>query len=145
MEKLKNDYTGYDHRVQKQSNLTSHLDTPVERTEQRPMYEEPKHVPEQARDSQMVKQTHLASVDPATGKSSTNGYSQSSDTEVIDWIVSGLPPNFEASQFKKIAMVKHMVKAIVDEDTFKGTCLGTGRIQIRLNHGESSESVRMNF
>ena len=55
MEKLRGDYTGYDHRSQKQSNLTSALDTPVERPVETPMYEEPKHVPNQAKDSQMVK------------------------------------------------------------------------------------------
>jgi hypothetical protein len=48
--------------------------------------------------------------------------------EVIDWVVSGLPPTFEPSQFKKVAQVKHVIKATVDEDNFKGTCLGTGRL-----------------
>lgn len=46
---------------------------------------------------------------------------------------------------KKVSGIKHVFKATVDEDNFKGTCTGTGNIQIRLNHGEDAETVRLNF
>ena len=89
----------------------------------------------------------LASNNPATGETSLKGYdmTETAAPEVIDWVVSGLPPTMEATQLKKLAQVKHVIKATVDEDNFKGTCLGTGRIQIRLNHGETAENVRLNF
>lgn len=40
---------------------------------------------------------------------------------------------------------KHIVSAVVDVDVFTGSCKGTGRIQIRLNHGETADSVRLNY
>jgi hypothetical protein len=72
----------------------------------------------------------LASNNPATHSSSLIGHDLASESapENIDWVVSGLPPNCEARDLKKIAQVKHVVKAFCDEDSFKGTCLGTGRI-----------------
>jgi hypothetical protein len=64
---------------------------------------------------------------------------------VVDWLVSGLPPTTEIRDLKKTSQAKHVISATVDENNFTGTCTGTGRIKIRLNHGESSDSVRLNF
>ena len=90
---------------------------------------------------------HLASRDPNTGEKIISGYDQAmqANPEIIDWVISGLPPNFVATDFKKVAQVKHIFKATIDEDNFRGTCLGTGRIQIRLSHGEDAEMVKLNF
>lgn len=47
----------------------------------------------------------LASNDPATHSSSLIGHDLASESapENIDWVVSGLPPNCEARDLKKIA------------------------------------------
>lgn len=41
--------------------------------------------------------------------------------------------------------VKHVISASIDEDNMKGTCTGTGRIQVRLNPGETREQVELNY
>lgn len=51
----------------------------------------------------------------------------------------------DARELKKVSGAKHVISSDVDEDRLKGTCLGTGRIQIRLNQGESLDSVTLNF
>ena len=56
---------------------------------------------------------------------------------LIDLTVQGLPEHMDARELKKISGAKHVISATVDEDKLKGTCLGTGRIQIRLNQGET--------
>ena len=38
-----------------------------------------------------------------------------------------------------------MFDAHVDSDNLKNVCAGTGRIKIRLNHGESLDKVKLNF
>lgn len=53
--------------------------------------------------------------------------------EVVDMEVSNLPQHFDARELKKASGARHVIKATVDEDNMKGICLGTGRIQIRLN------------
>lgn len=60
-------------------------------------------------------------------------------------VVSNLKPDAQADTLKKIAGSKHVVNAVVDEDNMLGTCKGTGRIQIRLNNGETTEQVKLNF
>ena len=37
------------------------------------------------------------------------------------------------------------MSATVNFDNLKGTCKGTGRLQIRLNNGESLDQVKLNF
>lgn len=64
---------------------------------------------------------------------------------MIDWLVSGLPGSCEIRDLKKVSQAKHVISATVDENNFTGQCTGTGRIKIRLNHGESADDVRLNF
>lgn len=64
---------------------------------------------------------------------------------VVDLSVSGLPEHMDARELKKTSGAKHVISTVVDEDRLKGTCLGTGRIQIRLNQGETLDSVTLNF
>ena len=65
--------------------------------------------------------------------------------EVVDLSLKGLPENCEVNQLKAVSGSKHVISAVVDEDNMKGTCTGTGRIKLRLNHGESVDQVMMNF
>ena len=44
-----------------------------------------------------------------------------------------------------MAGVKHVVSATVDEDNMKGTCLGTGKVRVRLNQGETRDQIELNF
>jgi len=60
-------------------------------------------------------------------------------------VVGNLPENYNAENLKKISGSKHVIGATVEEDNFRGVCKGTGRIQIRLNNGESSDLVKLNF
>jgi hypothetical protein len=90
------------------------------------------------RESQATKQAMLASNCPATGQSTLQHYhAVKEQPQVIDLTVQGLPEHMDARELKKISGAKHVISATVDEDKLKGTCLGTGRIQIRLNQGET--------
>ena len=51
--------------------------------------------------------------------------------------IKGLPENFDNIAFKKVANVKHVVSAEIQQDNVKGVCTGTGRIKVRLNEGET--------
>lgn len=59
--------------------------------------------------------------------------------------MSNLNSDAKAENLKKISGSKHVISAVVDEDNMLGTCKGTGRIQIRLNNGETTEQVKLNF
>jgi len=77
----------------------------------------------------------LASNDPFSGESSMKHYNAAdgSKPEVIDLQLSNLPQHMEAKELKRMSGAKHVISCVVDEDNMKGICLGTGRIQIRLN------------
>ena len=40
---------------------------------------------------------------------------------------------------------RHVVQINLDEDRMKGTCTGTGRMQIRLNQNQNLEDIKSNF
>lgn len=81
-----------------------------------------------------------------TGASSLAQYSSvKSKPEIVDLLVSKLPADTEALTLKKIAGSKHVISATIDEDKLMGTCTGTGRVQIRLNNGETADQVKFNF
>lgn len=42
---------------------------------------------------------------------------------------------------KKASGAAHVINVALDEDNMKGICLGTGRIQIRLNRNENLENI----
>lgn len=151
-EPLKRDYANFSAKDEKANLLTSDLDKDLKESAgavniQTPNEDEASQYFMQGRETKATKQMFLASNDFATHATSLQGYDKASLSapEVIDWIVSGLPANADGKDLKKIAQVKHVVRAVCDEDSFKGTCLGTGRIQIRLNHGETADQVRLNF
>ena len=89
----------------------------------------------------------LASNNFITGVSSLDHYdvAKNSAPEVIDLVIANLPATTQAQTLKKISQSKHVVSATVDEDNFRGVCTGTGRTQIRLNHGETADQVKLNF
>lgn len=51
----------------------------------------------------------------------------------------------DARELKKASGAKHVISSTVDEDNMKGVCLGTGRIKIRLNQGETLDSITLNL
>ena len=65
--------------------------------------------------------------------------------DVYELSLSGLGSNMNAQDIKKMAGVKHVIAASVVEDNMKGTCVGTGTVKVRLNHGETREQVELNF
>lgn len=77
-EKLKSDYSAYNHKSAKHSNLASAMDKPVPETAQVATTE-----PDNSsyylggRETKSTKQMFLASNDPATGKTSLRGYDAS--------------------------------------------------------------------
>ena len=62
--------------------------------------------------------------------------------ELIDLDLSDLPQHVDEIDVKKAANVKHVISTELAVDNFKGICTGTGRIKIRLNEGETLESVQ---
>jgi hypothetical protein len=58
--------------------------------------------------------------------------------EVVDLVLTGLKETCDKQDIKQAAKVKHIIMNEVDVDNFKGICKGTGRVQIRLNDGESA-------
>jgi len=72
----------------------------------------------------------LASNCPITGKSSMVAYQeqQKAPAQVIDLSLKNLPADADLKQVKRLAGVKHVIDAQLDEDNFRGICKGTGRI-----------------
>lgn len=99
----------------------------------------------EGRETKAIKQAMLASNSFTNGASSLQYYSEAKPVEVVDLVIGNLPPDCQAHMLKKVCGSKHVISATVDEDNFRGICKGTGRIQIRLNHGETPETVKMNF
>lgn len=90
----------------------------------------------------------LASNDPITGKSSLAAYDQVRPLDaprVLDLELKNLSPNADLIGVKKMSGARHVISTALDEDNMKGICLGTGRIQIRLNRDENFEDIELNF
>ena len=43
---------------------------------------------------------------------------------------------------RKIAGARHIVDAIVDHDTIRNQCIGSGKILVRLGEGEDLEQIK---
>ena len=65
--------------------------------------------------------------------------------EVLDLLLSGLSPYVDNLDLKQYCKVKHIINTEIDVDNMKGTCKGTGRIQIRLNGDETREYIQRNL
>lgn len=114
---------------------SSIFDKPVEAPPRQPERQDPiavYNIP--GRETKATKQALLASNDPLTGQSSLRHYHAVSEApRVVDLTIQGLPEHMDARELKRTSGAKHVISTVVDEDRLKGTCLGTGRIQIRLN------------
>jgi hypothetical protein len=64
---------------------------------------------------------------------------------VYELVVSGLPTNTEGGDLRRIAGAKHIVDAIVEQDTIKNVCTGNGKIRVRLGDGEDLDSIKNQF
>lgn len=51
----------------------------------------------------------------------------------------------QAAELKRMSGAKHVIASSVAEDNFRGVCTGTGSVQIRLNNGETPDSVKLNY
>lgn len=82
-----------------------------------------------------------------THNSTLNHYESATQAkpQEVDLVLSELPPNTNKETLKQIAGSKHIYDVVVDQDNLKGTASGTGRMKIRLNHGESADMVKLNF
>ena len=90
----------------------------------------------------------LASNDPITGQSSLSAYNANKpagDIRVIDLELKNLNENVDKIDVKKMSGARHVISVALDEDNMKGTCRGTGRIQIRLNQNENLDDIQLNF
>ena len=61
--------------------------------------------------------------------------------QVLDFDANSIPAHCTADDLKRAAGVRHVVGSEVDQDHMKGTCTGTGRVQIRLSDGETEAMI----
>ena len=90
----------------------------------------------------------LASNDPITGASSLQAYNANkpaNEIRVIDLELKNLGENVDKIEVKRMSGARHVINVALDEDNMKGTCRGTGRIQIRLNQNENLDDIQLNF
>ena len=59
--------------------------------------------------------------------------------------MTGLSAYVDKLDIKQFCKVKHIISTEIDVDNMKGTCKGTGRIQIRLNGDETREYIQRNL
>lgn len=148
---ISKDYSNYNQKNMRQSELQSALDdhgytggayggsTPA--NDPAPAY----YRNTQVRQTQQAKQAFLASAFAGHDSQKYHDKQNLAKQEIIDIDVRGLPENFDQQSLKRIANVKHVVSAEVQQDNLKGICTGDGRIRVRLNEGESLNQVRLNF
>jgi len=60
---------------------------------------------------------------------------------VVDFEINSIPAHWTGEDVKRAAGVRHVVGTEVDQDNVKGTCTGTGRVQIRLSENETEEMI----
>lgn len=89
----------------------------------------------------------LASNHFETGQTTLEHYNtaQNANPRVVDLQVGHLPADADAALLKRVAGTKHIFEATIDQDPMKNTCAGTGRVKIRLSHGEDLDRVKLNF
>lgn len=66
-------------------------------------------------------------------------------TVIVDLDVKGLGENTRPEDLKKISGVKHVISAVVDEDSIRNVCTGTGRIKLRLGGEDELDTVKLQF
>jgi hypothetical protein len=59
--------------------------------------------------------------------------------------VRGLPSTAQAEDLKKISGAKHVISVVVEQDAITNSCVGNGRIKLRLGGEDEVESVKLQF
>ena len=59
--------------------------------------------------------------------------------------MKGLPETVQPEDLKKISGVKHVISAIVDSDSIRNICTGTGRVKLRLAANEDLDTVKLQY
>jgi hypothetical protein len=90
-----------------------------------------------------VKMRELASDIHGTGDTISKYAQANNKSTVVDLDLKGLSEKTQADDLKKIAAVKHVISAQVDEDAIRNICVGTGRIKLRLADNEDIETVKL--
>ena len=67
------------------------------------------------------------------------------DREVLTINLSNLPYTANEEFLKQISGAKHIVSCVVDTDTIRNQCTGTGSFSCRLGHGETSAQILQRF
>jgi hypothetical protein len=57
--------------------------------------------------------------------------------------IKGLSDHILAEDLKKISGAKHIISSVVDTDSIRNVCTGTGRIKLRLAPNEDVEIVKL--
>jgi hypothetical protein len=76
------------------------------------------------------------------GQQTARAASPSKPEKVVDLVIHGLPENANAQDLRRLASVKHVVDATVEEDSIKNVCTGAGKLRVRLNEGEDIEHIK---
>lgn len=92
-----------------------------------------------------AKQSMLQSSSNLITAGGTHPVADQGNVRVIDLQLSGLPTNTDNITVKKMSGARHVIQVKLDEDRMKGTCKGTGRMQIRLNQNQNLEDIKANF
>lgn len=61
--------------------------------------------------------------------------------EVLDIDLRGLPTNTDSFMLRKLAGVKHLYHEEINHDKITGTCIGSGRIKIRLGDKTTEKDI----
>ncbi len=79
------------------------------------------------------------------GTGNTIQHYQNADkpTVVVDLDLKGLHENTQSDDLKKISGAKHIISAVVDSDSIRNICVGTGRIKLRLGGEEEVDNVKL--
>jgi len=59
--------------------------------------------------------------------------------------LKGLPESTQPDDLKKISGVKHVISAVVDQDSIRNICTGTGRVKLRLAENEDLDNVKLQY
>lgn len=91
--------------------------------------------------SQAIKVREMAS--NILGGDSSNKFSQNQETTVVDLDLKGLPESTQVEDLKKISGAKHVISAVIDQDSIRNICTGTGRVKLRLAANEDVDTVKL--
>lgn len=80
-----------------------------------------------------------------TGDTISKYQQAQAQSTIVDFDLKGLPEATQPEDLKKIAAVKHVINVVVDTDSIRNICLGTGRIKLRLAENEDVDNVKLQF